>query len=492
MMERIGISESRKVEFSRRTLIERSCLGLGSIVLADLFGSTLPRAEAAVSPSISVYNDLRARLPQFPAKAKAVIQLVQNGGPSQMDLFDPKPELTRLAGKPHPDGVEIHQPNNINILLPSQFGFRKYGQCGMDVSEALPHIAEIVDDLCFVRSMHTEHNNHLEGLNMLLTCKIFPGRPVMGAWISYALGTENQSLPAYVVLRDPTGYTIGGKQLWANGYLPALYQGVEFSMRGAPVHHLNPPEPLPPGAQRESLDYLARLNGAHLEDHPGESELEARIENFELAARMQLAAGDVLDVSKESEATRKLYGLDHPVTGPYGLRCLMARRLVEKGVRFVQVTTSPGQPWDHHNKIKQDLPKIASEVDQGSAALIKDLKSRGLLDSTIVMWAGEFGRLPTTQNGGGRDHNRNAFTIWFAGGGFKKGLIYGETDDFGYKAVVNRIGVPDVIATLLNQLGLDHKKVQYPYGGRLETPSDVTVTGAKVARDLLSDAPTAS
>ncbi|HTM48324.1 MAG TPA: DUF1501 domain-containing protein [Bryobacteraceae bacterium] len=466
---------------SRRRLLERTCLGFGSIVLADLLGIQGPAAAA----SLGIHSDLNPRQPHFPARAKAVIQLVQNGGPSQMDLFDPKPELTRLAGKPHPDGVEIHQPNNTNILLPGQFQFKKYGQCGMDVSEALPHIAGIVDELCFVRSMHTEHNNHLEGLNMLLTCKIFPGRPVMGAWVSYALGTENQSLPAYVVLRDPAGYTIGGKQLWANGYLPALYQGVEFSMKGAPVHHLNPPEPQPPGAQRESLAYLARLNGAHLQDHPGESELEARIRNFELAARMQLSAGEVLDISRESAATRKLYGVDDPVAGPYGLRCLMARRLVEKGVRFVQVTTSPGQPWDHHNKITTEMPKIANQVDQGSAALIKDLKSRGLLDSTIVMWAGEFGRLPTTQNGGGRDHNRNAFTIFFAGGGFKKGLIYGETDDFGYKAVVNRVPVPDMIATVLHQLGLDHKRVQYPYGGRLETPSDVTVTGAKVVSDLI-------
>src|SRR5262245_45399808 len=196
---------------------------------------------------------------------------------------------------------------------------------------------------------------------MLLTCKIFPGRPVMGAWISYALGTENQSLPAYVVLRDPEGYTIGGKQLWANGYLPALYQGVEFSMRGAPVHHLNPERPLPPGAQRESLEFLAKVNKEHLRDHPGESELDARIQNFKLAARMQLAAAEVLDLSKESEATRKMYGMDNPVSGSYGTRCLMARRLVESGVRFVQVTTSPGQPWDHHSKIKTGMPKIATE-----------------------------------------------------------------------------------------------------------------------------------
>jgi len=469
---------------SRRKMLELSGLGFGSIVLADLLGSN--RLRGAESPG-SLPNDLRARPTHFPPKAKAVIQLIQNGGPSQMDLFDPKPELIRMSGKPHPDGVEIHQPNNENILMPSAFEFQRYGQCGMDVSEVLPHLSTIVDDLCFVRSMHTEHNNHVQGLNMLLTCKIFPGRPVMGAWISYALGTENQALPAYVVLRDPEGYTIGGKQLWANGYLPALYQGVEFSTSGAPVHHLNPPVPLPPGAQRESLNYLAKINELHLRDHPGESELEARIQNFELAARMQLEAPGVLDLSKETEATKKLYGLDNPISASYGTRCLMARRLVEAGVRFVQVTTSPGQPWDHHSKINTDLPKIAAETDQGSVGLIKDLKARGLLDSTIVIWTGEFGRLPTTQNGDGRDHNRNAFTLWFGGGGFKSGLIYGETDEFGYRAIVNRVSVPDMIATVMHQLGLDHKRVVYPHGGRLETPSDVTVSGARVVGDLLTN-----
>jgi len=463
------------IPLSRRQLLERTCLGFGSIVLANL----LRGAPAAT------HNTFNARPTHFPARAKAVIQLVQNGGPSQMDLFDPKPALQKYAGQPLPGGVEIHQPNNVNTLLPCPFEFKKYGQSGMDVSEMLPHTAGIVDELCFIRSMHTAHNNHLEGLNMLLTCKIFPGRPVMGAWITYALGTENQNLPAYVVLRDPAGYTIGGKQLWANAYLPALYQGVEFRTQGAPVHHLQPPEPQPAGAQRAALDLLAKMNQAHAAQHPGETELDARIRNFELAARMQLEAGDVLDISKETEATRKLYGLDDPVAGKYGLRCLMARRLVERGVRFVQVTTSPGQPWDHHSGIKRDMRKIATECDQGSAALVKDLASRGLLDSTIVMWAGEFGRLPTTQNGDGRDHNRNAFTLWFAGGGFRKGLIYGETDDFGYKAVVNRVPVPDMIATVLHQLGLDHTRIQYPHGGRIETPADSTVTGAKPNLDLV-------
>ena len=466
---------------TRRALLGTSALGFGRIVMSHLL------AEGAQAASQPLHNDLRPRKGHFPGRAKAVIQLVQNGGPSQMDLFDPKPMLAKHAGQPHPDGVEIHQPGNKNTLLASPFEFQKHGDCGMDVSEVLPKAAEIVDKLCFIRSMHTEHNNHLEGLNMLLTCKIFPGRPVMGAWISYALGTENRNLPSYVVLRDPKGYTVGGKQLWANGFLPALYQGVEFNMSGSPVHHLEPARQMPPGVQRSGLDYLARINRLHLEARPGESELESRIENFELAARMQLEAMDVLDIESESPETKKLYGVDDPVRGSYGRRCLLARRLVESGVRFVQVMTKPGQPWDHHNKLADGLPVISAETDQGSAALVTDLAQRGLLDETIVMWAGEFGRLPTTQNSGGRDHNRNAFTIWFAGGGFRPGLIYGQTDDFGYKSVVDRVSVPDTIATVLHQLGLDHRRTQFPHGGRMETPSDVTVTGARVIGDLLSN-----
>ena len=467
------------VSLRRRGLLGLSALGFGRIVLSSLFSG-----ESGASPA-PLHNDFRPREGHFPGRAKAVIQLVQNGGPSQMDLFDPKPMLSKHAGEPHPDGVEIHQPGNSNTLLASPFEFRRHGECGMDVSEVLPHHAEIVDRLCFVRSMHTEHNNHLEGLNMLLTCKIFPGRPVMGSWISYALGTENQNLPAYVVLRDPEGYTVGGKQLWANGFLPALFQGVELNMSGSPVHYLDPASPAPPGAQRNALDFLARINRLHLESRPGETELESRIENFELAARMQLEAMGVLDLERESPATRKLYGVDDPVAGPYAKRCLLARRLVESGVRFVQVLTSPGQPWDHHNNLEKGLPDISAKTDRGSAALVQDLAERGMLDDTIVMWAGEFGRLPTTQNTGGRDHNRNAFTIWFAGGGFRPGLIHGRTDDFGYRAVADRVSVPDMIATVLHQLGLDHRRVQVPHAGRLETPADVTVSGARVVGDLV-------
>jgi len=439
-----------------------------------------------------VFNDLQARPGHFTGQAKAVIQLMQSGGPSQMDLFDPKPQLTKRAGEPLPGGVEIHQPDNHNVLLASPFQFKRYGQSGMELSEVLPNLSTVVDELCLVRSMYTEHNNHPEGVTMLQTCKIFAGRPVMGSWITYALGSENQNLPAYIVLRDPEGYSDLGKLLWSSGWLPALFQGVEFSSSGTPVHHLNPPEPLPSGVRQESLDYLKQINELHKGSHPGESELDARIQNYELAGRMQLAAMKVLDLSKESDATRKLYGLDNPVTRGYGTRCLMARRLVEAGVRFVQIFPGPVHPWDHHSKLKQDMTQICAKTDQPTTALIKDLKSRGLLDSTVVMWAGEFGRLPTTQGADGRDHNRNAFSLFFAGGGFKKGLVYGETDEFGYKASVNRVSVPAMQATLLHLLGIDHKRLVYAHGGRDETPTDASVTGAKMVSDLLMNPPAAS
>jgi hypothetical protein len=458
----------------RRRLLELSGLGIGSLALRGLLHAD------------SIPQDLKPRKGHHTGRAKAIIQLVHNGGPSQMDLLDPKPELARWAGKPHPDGVEIHQPNNTNTLLPSPFQFRKHGQCGMEISEIMPRMADLADDLCLVRSMYTEHNNHPEGLNMLHTCRIFPGRPVLGSWISYALGTQNQNLPAYIVLRDPEGYAVSGNQLWSSGFLPALYQGVEFSSAGSPVHNLSPTRPLPPGAQRESLRFLAEINRRHQDARPGESELEARIQNYELAARMQLAALDVLDISKESAATRKAYGLDEPRTAGFGLRCLMARKLVESGVRVVQVFPGTGQPWDTHSKLKTDLPNICAKTDGPSAALIADLKSRGLLDSTIVMWGGEFGRLPTTQNSDGRDHNRNAFSLLFAGGGFKPGLSYGETDEFGYKATVNRVSVPNLQATILHLLGLDHTRLTYPNGGREETATDATVTGARMVRELVA------
>ena len=483
----------RRFEVSRRRLLEISGLGFGSLALKFLLRDDFLLAaenNANAAGGTSLYTDLKARQGHFPAQAKAMIQLFQNGGPSQMELFDPKPELTKRSGQPHPMNVETFQAGNNNILMASPFEFKRYGQSGMELSEIIPGLGGVADDLCLIRSMYTEHNNHPEGVNMMQTCKVFAGRPTLGAWVSYGLGTENQNLPAYVVLRDPAGYNSSGKMAWSSGWLPALYQGVEFSSSGTPIHHLNPAIPLPPGAQRDNLDFLAKLNAAHQQQHPRESELEARIQNYELAARMQLAAPEVLDLSKEPESTKKLYGLDNPVTASYGTRCLMARRLIEAGVRFVQIFP-PVASWDHHSDLKVGLQSMCAQTEQPSAALIQDLKSRGLLNQTIVMWTGEFGRLPITQGGSGRDHNRHGFSLLMAGGGFKSGLVYGETDEFGYKAVTNRVGVPDLQATILHLLGIDHDRLRYPYHGIDETPTDAKVNGAKVVAELLKSAPKA-
>ena len=448
----------------------------------------------AGSSSSSGSPNLLPRQPHIRPRARAVIQLMQNGGPSQMDLFDPKPELQKRSGKRHTEKVETFQPGSeANMLLGSPFEFAPRGQSGIELSNIIPHTASMVDDLCFVRSMHTEHNNHTEALVMLQTCKIFPGRPTLGAWISYALGTENQNLPSYIVLRDPEGYGTSAALLWENGWLPSLYRGTEFSSRGSAVLDLHPARPVAGQSRRDQLDFLAKLNRQHRTAYPHNSDLETRIRNYELAARMQLAAGEVLDHSGESAATKQLYGLDIPAISSYGTRLLMARRLVEAGVRFVQVfpPAKPStQPWDSHRNTRDEIEAIAARTELPVEGLVRDLQSRGLLDSVIVMWCGEFGRLPVSQNGLGRDHNRNAFTLWLAGGGFKAGYAHGATDEFGYRAVKDRVSVPDLQATVLHQLGVDHRKLSYLHHGRDETPTDYPVTGAKVVRELL-DRPSA-
>ncbi len=474
---------------TRRDLLQSLGSGFGTLALAGLLDQAglLSPAVAAESPRYG--NSLAPRAGHFPGKAKAIIQLCQNGGPSQMDLFDHKPELSKRSGQPHPEQVEVFQLGNKNVLLGTPFQFAKHGQCGMELSELIPHLAGVADDLCLIRSMFTENNNHPFALNMLQTGKTFNGRPAMGSWIGYALGTENQDLPCYVVLRDPAGYNTSGKMVWSSGWLPAVYQGTEFSSSGSPVLHLHPSRPVSPESRERSRRFLQELNVTHLRNFPGESELEARIQNFELAARMQLTAAKVLDLRSETEATRNRYGLDNPATAGYGTRCLMARRLVESGVRFVQVfpPLDPSfQPWDTHSNLQQGLQKICGAVDQPSAALIADLKDRGLMDDVIVMWTGEFGRLPITEGADGRDHNRHAFSSILAGGGFRAGHIHGATDEFGYKSVENRVSVPDLHATILHQLGIDHRKLTFTHSGRPERLTDPDVTGARVVQDLLA------
>jgi hypothetical protein len=355
----------------------------------------------------------------------------------------------------------------------------------MELSELLPHTARIADEITLVRSMSTESVDHEAALRMIHSGKTFAGRPAWGSWVLYGLGSLRQDLPAYVVLSDPGGLPVDGPNNWSSGFLPASYQGTPFRATGVPVANLVPPSGVPPAAQGNQLRLLAELNADHLNRHPHNAELEARISNYELAARMQTSVPAVLDLSRETEETRRLYGLDNPKTAEYGRRCLLACRLVEQGVRFVQIFLS-SQPWDTHSKNAEQLRNLCGRTDQPSAALVTDLKRRGLLDSTIVLWTGEFGRLPVSQGSDGRDHNRHAFSLWLAGGGFKKGYVHGATDEFAYRAVTDRVRVPDLHATLLHALGLDHERLTYPHAGREDSLTDPGVSHARVVEALLA------
>ncbi|MBM82317.1 MAG: hypothetical protein CMJ78_17255 [Planctomycetaceae bacterium] len=482
-----ALNEVSKTMNTYRTITRRDALTACSMSLSGLAMHGLLHAEAVEGRRDS-YN-MKPRETHFAPRARAVIQLFQNGGPSQMDLFDPKPELTKQAGKPHPGEVETFQLGNKNIIFPTQFKIKPHGESGMNFGSPLPHMASIADEWCMIRSMHTVNNNHPFAISMFQSGKPFFGYPAMGSWITYALGSENRDLPGYIVLRDPAGYNTSGKAVWSSGWMPAVYQGTEFNSQGNAVHHLHPTKKRPAEIQARSLKLLAELNRRHQELHPREFELEARIENFELAARMQLAAKNVLDLSKETKETRKRYGLDDATTAGYGARCLMARRLVESGVRYIQVfpPLKPSfQPWDSHGSLKSGIETISKHVDQSTAALITDLKQRGLLDEVIVMWTGEFGRIPITEGADGRDHNRNAFTTLMAGGGFKRGYTHGATDDFAYKAVEDRVSVPDLHATILHQMGIDHTELSFLHKGRHERLTDPEVTSATVVDQLLA------
>jgi hypothetical protein len=469
------------------TLTRRAFLGhyagcLGPLALAHLLAAEGARATA--SP-VDAGNPLAPKRPHHAPRAKAVICLFQHGGPSQMDLFDPKPELTRYHGKPYPGKVEAHFHTQMGNLLASPFKFQKRGRSGMELCELLPHTAGVADELTLIRSMTTESVDHEAALRMIHSGKTFSGRPVLGSWVLYGLGAMRQDLPAYVVLSDPGGLPTDGPQNWSAGFLPAIYQGTPFRPVGLPVANLNPPSEVSPAARAKQLAFLQELNAGFQRRHPHNSELAARITNYELAARMQTAVPTVLDISRETALTRKLYGLDDPKTAEYGKRCLLARRLVEHGVRFVQVFLS-SQPWDTHSKNAEQLRNLCAMTDRPSAALVTDLKQRGLLDSTIVLWTGEFGRLPISQGTDGRDHNRRAFSLWLAGGGFKKGHVHGATDPFGYEAVMDAVRVQDLHATLLHALGLNHQRLTFPHDGRDDSLTDAPVTGARIIPELLA------
>ena len=466
------------VDVSRRAFLGTYAGSLGTLALAHMLAGSSP-AMADEQPAASGAGAaIRPR-------AKNVICLFQHGGPSQMDLFDPKPALNKYHGQKYPGGeLETHFVKQAGNVLGSPFKFNKHGQSGIELCEHLPHMAGIVDDITLIRSMNTESVDHETALRLIHSGRFLGGLPTWGAWVTYALGSENRNLPSYVVLSDPGGLPVAGEDNWSAGYLPAVYQGTPFRSGRSPVFNLETPEGLSPAGRRNELDFLAELNRQHLQRHPENSELAARLENFETAARMQTAMPGVVDLSDETAETRALYGLDDPKTQEYGTRCLLARRLVEKGVRFVQIFLS-GQPWDTHTKNAENLEKLCARSDRPSAALVTDLKRRGLLDSTIVMWTGEFGRLPVSQGADGRDHNRRGFSLWLAGGGFKSGYVHGATDDFAYEAVKDVVNVHDLHATLLATLGLDHRKLTYPHDGRQASLTDADVTKAKLVPELL-------
>ena len=461
---------------TRRAFLGRYAGCLGSLALAHLFAED---ARAGGGP-------LATRSPHHAGKAKAVICLFQHGGPSQMDLFDPKPELSKRHGQAYSGQVEAHFHTQVGKLLGSPFKFNRCGRSGMELSELLPHTARIADDITLVRSMTTDSVDHEAALRVIHSGKTFAGRPGWGSWVLYGLGSLRQDLPAYVVLTDPGGLPTEGTANWSAGFLPAVYQGTPFRAVGTPVANLASPTGVTPQARRNQLRLLDELNAAHLQRHPRNAELEARISNYELAARMQTTVPAVLDISKETAETRKLYGLDNPACAEYAKRCLLARRLIEQGVRFVQIFLS-SQPWDTHSKNAEQLKSLTARTDQPCAALVQDLKRRGLLDSTIVLWTGEFGRLPVSQGPDGRDHNRHAFSLWLAGGGFKGGYVHGATDDLGYKSVKDVVRVADLHATLLHALGLDHEQLTYPHAGREDSLTDAGVTKARQVPALLVD-----
>lgn len=464
---------------TRRDFFSRMSDGLHGAALAWLLGGDLFTSNPALADEPGPKNhDLRPKAPHRPTKAKSVIQLFMNGGPSHVDLLDPKPALEKFAGQsPGRDlASQVRAVREAGGMMPSPFKFAKHGQSGIEISELLPHLAQRVDDIAVVRSMYTTHIAHDFAVFIMQTGRILPGRPTFGSWVVYGLGSENQNLPAYVVLDDPKGLPVNDIQNWQAGYLPGVYQGTRLRSEGSPLLNLQPAEEYPSAVVDLTRSLLQRLDREHSSRRPHQPALEARISSYELAARMQIEATDAIDVSKENEHTKEMYGLNDEQTASYGRRCLMARRLIERGVRMVQIYTE-GNVWDHHRDLDKGLRYCCGKTDKPVGALLADLKQRGLLDSTLVVWGGEFGRLPIAQKPGpdvGRDHGPAGFSVWLAGGGVKGGTIYGATDDIGYKAVENPVSPQDFHATILYLLGLDHRKLVFPREGRNERITDET------------------
>jgi hypothetical protein len=473
----------------RRHWLQHVGMGIGAIALKLMLSEDPLRAEPPVLKD-KPHRDLIPRPTHFAPKAKAMISLFQHGGPSHMDLTDPKPELTKFSGTDYQGEIGYSFVNQASKkLLGSPFAFAPRGSCGTELSELLPHTSGVIDDICLIRSMHTGNNGHEVSIRYFHGgIPGILGRPTLGAWLTYALGSESQELPAYMVLSDPGGHPVDGVTNWSNGFMPALFQGTVLRPKEPRIFNLQPPSHLAGEMQQQNLQLLQEINRQHTTLHPNEPELYARMATYELAAKMQLAATDALDVSQETDATLKLYGIDEPETREYGTRCLLARRLIERGVRFVQLFHA-GQPWDNHDSIAKNLPAICRKTDKPVAGLVADLKQRGLLDTTLVHWGGEIGRLPVTQEHGspdraGRDHNGQGFSIWMAGGGVRGGMAYGKTDDFGHKAVENIVTPNDFQATVMHLFGLEHEKVFYPYNNTKQILT--SQRPARVVREILA------
>ncbi len=426
-------------------------------------------------------NLLPSHQPHHPPKAKSVIWLFMEGGPSHLDLFDPKPALQKYAGQPMPASfgkVITAMGTGNNGLMPSSRIWKQYGQGGLWISDWYSKLAEHADDLAVIRSCWADGLNPVGSVCQMNTGSILAGRPSLGAWTTYGLGTANENLPTFVVLTDQSE-VLGGPKNWSSGFLPATYQGTQFRNNGAPIFDLLPANG---ERQRAKLDLLAEMNRRFSADKPEDTELEARTESYELAYRMQSAAPEAVDLSKESDATRKLYGMDDPVTAKFGANCLLARRLVERGVRFVELYCGSGSAWDAHTDLDGNHSKMCKVSDQPAAGLLADLKARGMLKDTLVVWGGEFGRTPFSEKGKGRDHNPWGFSMWMAGGGIKGGQTVGTTDEIGLRAVDRPCHVHDIHATILHLLGLNHERVTYFHNGRFERP---TITDGVVIKELL-------
>ncbi len=485
--------------FSRRALLRRCFNGMGTLGLAALLEPKTHGSNPLPDPRISPENPLAPKTTHFTPKAKRVIHLWMNGAPSQVDTFDPKPALEKYAGKRPESTAKLTTENATGGLMPSPFKFSRHGQSGLEISELFPEVARYADDLCVIRSMQTDVPVHESSNWMMFTGSIQPNRPAYGAWMLYGLGSENQNLPGFVVLGEP-GQPVNGPSNWSSRFLPGIYQGCQVAL----PKNYNPREVIPylrntqlsPAAQRSELNFIQRLNALHQERRGAENALNARIQSLEMAFNMEGSAADAFDTSQESAATLAAYGLTGPgselvaksIAGgfdrlTYGRNCLLARRLIERGVRVVQIYCGKSQPWDHHGKNTDGHRSLSEVVDRPIAALLGDLKQRGLLDETLVLWGGEFGRTPTSQGDDGRDHNHHGFTVWLAGGGVRGGMTYGATDEFGFKAAANPVHVHDLHATMLHLMGLDHEKLTYRYSGRDFRLTDVH---GRVVTDIIA------